>query len=143
MHNTNPPEGIADAQQLVDTAIATAVYAARCSYHSALQSTPGGLAFGRDMILNIPLQSDFQVIQEKRQQLVDEHLLIANRKRFSYDYQVGQEVLKLNYQPDKLEPRAEGPYVIHRVHANGTVTIRINATTVERISLRRIKPYHR
>ena len=95
------------------------------------------------MVLNIPLQTDLTLLQEKRQQLVDERLLIANRKRFSYDYQIGQEVLKLVYQPDKLDPRAEGPFVIERVHANGTVTIRLTDTTVERISLRRIKPYYR
>ena len=143
LHNTQPPQGVMDAAQLVDTAIATAVYATRSSYNSALQTTPGGLAFGRAMVLNIPLHTDLTLLQEKRQQLVDERLLIANRKRFSYDYQIGQEVLKLVYQPDKLDPRAEGPFVIERVHANGTVTIRLTDTTVERISLRRIKPYYR
>ena len=140
---TNLPAGIADAGQLVDTAIATAVYATRCSYNSTLQTTPGGLAFGRDMILNLPLQTDLHLLQERRQQLVDERLLAANRKRFSYDYRQGQEVLKIVYQPDKLEARAEGPYTIEQVHANGTLTIRLTPTTVERISLRRVKPYFR
>ena len=139
----NPPQGVMDAAQLVDSAIATAVYATRCAYNSALKTTPGGLAFGRDMVLNLPLHTDLQLLQERRQQLVDEKLIVANRKRFSYDYQPGQEILKLVYKPDKLDPRAEGPFRIERVHANGTLTIRLNPTTVERISLRRVKPYHR
>jgi transposase InsO family protein len=38
-----PPQGLAQAVQLVDTAIADTVYATRCTYHSALKTTPGGL----------------------------------------------------------------------------------------------------
>ena len=65
------------------------------------------------------------------------------RGRYSYDYNVGDEVLKLKFQPDKLEPRAEGPYRVERVHANGTLSIRLQPGVIERISLRRLKPYHR
>lgn len=137
------PAGAVDANQLVDTAIAEAVYATRCTYHSTLETTPGGLAFGRDMILNIPLNTDLQLLRQRRQQLIDDRLILANRRRFSYDYQVGQEVLKIVYNPDKLQARAIGPYVIEQVHANGTLTIRLNPTTIERISLRRVKPYRR
>ena len=137
----DPPEGIADAGQLVDTAIAQAVYALRCAHTSALGTTPGALAFHRDMILNIPIIADLESIQQNRQHLIDQRLIIANRKRFNYDYQIDDKVLKLNFNPNKLEARASGPYKVLRVHANGTVTIRLSDTTIERISLRRIKPY--
>jgi transposase InsO family protein len=139
----DPPRGSTNAKQLVDTAIADAVYATRCTYNSALKTTPGGLAFGRDMILNIPLITDLEQLQKRRQRLIDQRLIAANTKRFSYDYQIGDEVLKLVYKPNKLEPRAVGPYPIQRVHANGTLTIQLNPGVVERISLRRVKPYHR
>ena len=95
------------------------------------------------MILDIPLLADWHLIQQHRQQLVDQRLIEANRKRFSYDYQVGEEVLKLAYKPAKLDARATGPFVIQTVHTNGTLTIRLNATTTERISVRRVKPYKR
>ncbi|CAJ1929789.1 unnamed protein product, partial [Cylindrotheca closterium] len=36
---------INDAKQLVDTAIANAVYAHRCSYHGTITATPGSLAY--------------------------------------------------------------------------------------------------
>jgi transposase InsO family protein len=138
-----PPQGVTQAEQLVDTAIAEVVYATRCTYHSALKTTPGGLAFGRDMILNIPLVTDLQQLQKRRQDLIDKRLIEANTKRFSYDYAVGDQVLRLQYRPDKLEPRAVGPYTITRVHANGTVSIAVSPGVIERVNLRRIKPYRR
>ena len=139
----DPPEGTTSARQLVETAIADAVYATRCTYNSTLKTTPGGLAFGRDMILNIPLVTDLQLLQQRRQRLIDQRLIAVNTKRYSYDYNVGDEVLKLKFQPDKLEPRAEGPFRVERVHANGTLSIRLQPGFIERISLRRLKPYLR
>jgi transposase InsO family protein len=137
------PRGVNSAKQLVDTAIADAVYATRCTYNSVLKTTPGGLAFGRDMILNLPLKTDLQQLQKRRQELIDQRLIQANTKRFSYDYRQGDEVLKLVYNPDKLEPRATGPYTITRVHQNGTLSIELSPGVIERINVRRVKPYHR
>jgi hypothetical protein len=128
---------------LIDTAIADAVYALRCTYHSTLKTTPGGLAFGRDMILNIPLITDLQPLQKRRQNLIDQRLIAASTKRFSHDYAIGDEVLKLVFHTDELEPRAIGPYFITRVHANGTVSIELTPGVIERISIRRVKPYRR
>ena len=138
-----PPAGVQNADQLMDTAIANAVFVHRATYSSAIRTTPGGLAFGRDMILDLPLIADLQLIQEHRQQLIDNRLIAANRKRFSYDYTVGDEVLKLRYKPRKGEERADGPYRVEQVHANGRLTIRTAPHVLERISLRRVKPYRR
>jgi hypothetical protein len=52
-------------------------------------------------------------------------------------------VLKLQLHPDKLEPRAMGRYNITRVHANGTVSIALAPGAIERVNIRRIKPYRR
>jgi hypothetical protein len=95
------------------------------------------------MVLDPPLVTDLRLIQEHRQQLIDDRRIAANRCCFSYDFNVGDEVLKLIYKPDKLQPRATGPYRVERVHTNGTLTIRLSPTTMERISLRRDKPYRR
>ncbi len=95
----NAPAGVTTPTQLLDTAIANAMYATRCTYHSALKTTPGGLAFGRDVILNIPLVTNLELLRERRQQHIDQRLITANAKRFSYDYQVGDEILKLAYMP--------------------------------------------
>jgi len=137
-----PPAGIADASQLVDTALSNAMFAHRATYHSSIRTTPGAMAFGHDMVLAMPLISDLQMIRAHRQQIIDRRLIASNAKRFAYDYRVGEKVLKLAYKPDKLQSRvASGPHVIERVHTNGTVTIRVSPYAVERISLRRIKPY--
>jgi transposase InsO family protein len=137
----HPPQNIETAKQLVDMALSNAMYATRAAVHGSLQATPGSLAFGRDMILDIPLIADFRALQEQRQLLIDQRLVEANRKRFSHDYQVGDQVLKLAYKPSKLQSRTEGPYRIETVHQNGTLTIRLNPTMLERLSIRRVKPY--
>ena len=65
-------------------------------------------------------------------------------KRRNFDYQVGQQVLLLNPKqtPGKLEPRVtEGPFTIIQVHVNGTVMIRRDEFTTERINIRRLRPY--
>ena len=103
--------------------------------HSSLKASPGSLAFGRDMILNLPMVADWATIQQNRQQFIDQRLIKANCRRFSYDYQPGQEVLKLAYKPNKLEARAHGPYPIEAVHTNGTITIRLSPHVVERLSI--------
>jgi hypothetical protein len=95
------------------------------------------------MILNIPMITDLQQLQKRRQELVDKRLIEANNRRFAYDYAVGDEVLRLVYQPDKLEPRAVGPYPITRVHTNGTLSIEVSPGVVKRINIRRVKKYRR
>jgi transposase InsO family protein len=57
-----PPAGVDDVKQLVNTALANAMYAMRASFHSGIQTTPGALAFHRDMVLNIPLIADLNII---------------------------------------------------------------------------------
>jgi hypothetical protein len=61
----NPPVGITHANQLVNTEIANAMYATRATVHSTLKTTPGAMAFGRDMLLDIPLIVDLQLIQTR------------------------------------------------------------------------------
>ena len=139
----NPPIGADNANWMVDSILAKCMFAMRTAVHGSLKASPGSLVFQRDMILDIPVIADWNLIREHRQQLIDQRLIAANRKRFAYDYHIGDEVLKLTYNSKKLEQRAVGPYRILEVHTNGTVTIRLNHHTMERISIRRIKPYHR
>jgi hypothetical protein len=93
------------------------------------------------MVLNIPFVADLTLIKNHCQQLIDERAICSNKRRHAYDYQPGQEVLKLVYKPDKLEPQAQGPYEIIAVHTNGTLTIQLNATTIEHISIQNVKPF--
>ena len=93
------------------------------------------------MLLDIPLIADFELLRQRRQALINQQLIVANRKRISFDYQPGQQVLKAIRDPRKMDPSFEGPFAITRVHTNGTVTIRRAAGIEERLNIRRIRPY--
>ena len=45
--------------------------------------------------MDIPLIADLHLIQKHKQVLIDECLIQANQRQFSYDYQIRDEVLKL------------------------------------------------
>ncbi len=78
-----------------------------------LQATPRGLAFSCDMFLNIPLLANWDPILARREQLVNEALLRANKKRINFDYAVGQNVLKYDKSiMGKLKPKTTGPFDI-------------------------------
>ena len=66
----------------------------------------------------------------------------ANARRTAFDYRNGEQILKRIHDPTKLGQRWEGPYPIERVHANGNVTIALRPGVLERINIRRFKPYH-
>ena len=74
----NPPQGYEEAGHLVDLALANAMFATRAAMHGSLKASPGSLAFSRDMVLDIPFIADWQLIKDKRQQLIDDRLIAAN-----------------------------------------------------------------
>ena len=74
-----PPQNTADADSVVDEAIATAMHACRCAPNTSLGNfTPGALVFQRDMLLDLPLVADLLTLTQHRQVLIDHHLLCAN-----------------------------------------------------------------
>ena len=126
----------------MDEALAVAQHALRCAVHTTLGSSPGAPVFNRDMFLNIPLMADWQLLNKKREHLVNENLRRANLKRRRYDYKVNQKILKKLHQPTKLGEWYEGPYNIEQVHVNGNVTIQLCPGVTECLNIRRIIPYH-
>ena len=57
-----PPQGIILVSDLVDTAIANAVFAVQLAYSAAIGTTPGALAFYWDMVLAIPIAANLSPI---------------------------------------------------------------------------------
>lgn len=139
--NHRPPHDAAEAAGLMDLALQSAAYGIRAAVHGTMQLSPGAVVYRRDMLLDIPVVVDLTVLQQHRQAAIDHNLILANKKRISHDYAIGEKVLKLVYKPNKLEPRAEGPFVINKVHNNGTLTIQLSPTTAERLNVRRVRPY--
>jgi len=137
---THVPRTYAEAANLVDTALATAAYAARTALHGTMKMSPGSIVFNRDVVLDIPLIADFEVLRLRRQASIQRNLARSNKGHVSHDYQPNDEVLKLTYCPHKLKPRATGPFRIKKAHTNGAVTIRAKPYVTERLNIRRICP---
>ena len=136
-----PPITVAQAEAVVDSALATAMHASRIAANSRLQNfSPGALVFGRDMFLDIPIVSDILTISKARQIKIDRRLIQANMKRRFYDYKVGDQVYCLTARKSKVHPVYTGPHAIESVHTNGTVTIRRGPNIRDRVNIRQIKP---
>ena len=55
---SNPAQNMAQARAILDSALVTAMHAMRITIATTLGSTPGNLAFSRDMSLNVLLLVD-------------------------------------------------------------------------------------
>ena len=82
------------------------------------------------------------MLQEKRQALIDKNNLRENRRRKDHNYSVGDQIMIIAYKPHALQDRAKGPYTISQIHVNGTVSYMLNEEVIDRINIRRIKPYY-
>ena len=139
---SNPTNNMADANAVMDYALATASYAMRTTVHRTLGVSPGALVFHRDMILDLPFVADLLLLRDKRQALIDYNLRRENQARRNFDYQVGGYVLETIHNPTKLGQRFKGPYRIEQVHANGTITIRRTPHVTDRVNIRKFRPFH-
>ena len=101
--HVHPPTNAAQARQLVENALATAMHATRCAVNRSLGISPGALVFQRDMFLNLPIIADIISIRNRRQILIDENLRRQNIKRRAFDYVVGERILIKVHQPNKLQ----------------------------------------
>ena len=129
------------ARDIIDDALATAMHAMQTTIATILGSTPGALAFARDMFLNVPLIADWQAIARTCEHHVNENLQPANRKQRQYDYTPEQQVLKKVHDPTKLGVRTEGPFTIERVHVNGNLIILLREGITDLINVCRVLPY--
>ena len=137
------PKTMSQVELVIEETLATEMHACHSVCSSSLgYNSPGALAFGRDMLLDIPLIADILAIRNNRQVLVNKRLLRKNVKRIKHNYAIYNKVWKkqqigFSY---KLKPTMQGPYKIIRVHTNRTVTIQLSPNVTERINIRRIRP---
>ena len=141
--HANPPANMADADATIDRILASTQYATRCAVHKTFGVSPGAIVFHRDMLLPIPIIADLTNLRERRQSSIDQGALRENRRRRPHEYNVGDQILIIAYKPNAraLDPKATGPFTLTQVHTNGTVSFLRNAEVVERINIRRVKPY--
>jgi hypothetical protein len=121
--------------------LSATAFAVRSTFHTSLQSTPGQLVFGRDMIFNIQHIANWEFIKQRKQKTINLNNKKENAKRVQHIYQVGDKVLLHRETENKYESPYHGPFLIMQVNDNGTVGLKVNA--VENIYyMRRITPYH-
>ena len=137
---TNPPTDEEEADQVIDNALATCIHVTRAAINQTMQTSPGAFVFQRDMLFDIPVQSDMQAIRNKRQLQIDNNLIRSNKRRLTYNYQPGQQVMVLTEDPTKLQQRTHGPYIINKAFTNGTVELQLNATNATIVNIRKLVP---
>jgi hypothetical protein len=74
--------------------------------------SPGALTFRRDMYLDFLLIANILTLADLRKKQIDKHLMPANAKRKTHDYQLGDQVFikRALDASSKLEPTYKGPY---------------------------------
>ena len=60
-------KNVTKANELLDEALSIAQHAVQTSVHTTLGNSPGALVFSRDMLLNVPLSSDWHAITQQRE----------------------------------------------------------------------------
>ncbi len=136
-----PPRDVKQAKDFIDEVLSIAIHAMRTGIHATLGSSPGNLAFNRDMFLNIPLIADWHAITQKCEHLINENLVRENHKQTLYNYVPNQKVLMKRHKTCKLGQKTSGPYKILQTHVNGTLTVELIPGISERLNIRRVIPY--
>ena len=120
--------------------LSATAFAVRSTYHTTLQKSPGQLVFGRDMILNIQHQANWEMIKQRKQQIIEKNNLQENAKRIPHNYKVGDQVLLSKGTENKYETPYSGPHTILQIFNNGTVRLKVKGVT-DTYNIRRLTPY--
>ena len=104
--------------------LASVAYAIRCSHHSTLNTTHGQLVFGRDMLLDLKFETNYEQMWAKKQKRFKYNNIRENSKRAAHDYNVDDYVYIItDGQYRKLEEDKQYPFRITEVLTNGTVRL--------------------
>ena len=116
-------------------------FAMRATVHTTLKASPMQLVFGRDAMFNIPFTANWNDIRKRKQSIINKNNIQENKKRRQYQYSAGDKVLVEARITDKYsEPIWNGPYLVTKVHDNGTLRLQRGVVS-ETVNIRRIKPY--
>ena len=136
-------EDVEATQETWDGVLSAAMFALRATMHTTMQATPMQLVFGRDAILNIQFEADWEYIKNRKQKLINYNNKRENSKRVPYTYQVNQLVMldvtgttKSKYAKNPYQ----GPYKVLQVNDNATVVLEIGPL-IDTVNIRNVKPY--
>ena len=127
-HNMIRTIGIRDSRDLSDygwTGVLSAVrQAMRSVVHTTMRATPTQLVFGRDALLNVSFEADWQYIKDRKQKLILQNNKRENATRIPHQYTVGDRVM-VRRDPNRKHGsnQFKGPYTVTNVYDNGTVKL--------------------
>jgi NADH:ubiquinone oxidoreductase subunit len=98
--------------------------AVRSTVHTTTKATPTQLVFGRDAILNVGFEANWQYIKDRKQKLILHNNRRENAKRIPHTYAVGDRVM-VKEDPSRKHgsPQYTGPQTVAQVNDNGTVKL--------------------
>jgi len=92
--------------------------------HTTSRATPSQLVFGRDALLNVSFEADWQYIKERKQKLITQNNKRENATRIPHQYNVGDIVTVNTGKQRKHGPDPNlGPYWITQVYDTGAVQL--------------------
>ena len=102
--------------------------AVNATVHTTLKATPAQLVFGRDALLNVSFQADWDFIKQRKQKLIVQNNKRENATRIPHTYNVGDAVM-VRLDPNRKHgtDRFSGPWTVTRVNDNGTLQLRKDA----------------
>ena len=107
-----------------DGVLAAVRQAMRSTVHTTNRATPTQLVFGRDALLNVSFEADWQYLKERKQQRILHNNKRENKTRLPHTYSIGDKVMiRLNPNRKHGEDTYKGPYDVTAVNDNGTVTL--------------------
>jgi hypothetical protein len=93
------------------------------------------------MILNIVFKANWNGIQKRKQDFIDQSNNKENKSRIPYEYKVGDQVLlETPGILRKLSTPCTGPYPVTNIYKNGKIQIQKGIVS-ERVNIRRICPF--
>ena len=126
-----------------DGILSAAMFALRATYHTTTQATPMQLVFGRDAILNLKFQADWNYIKQRKQEIINYNNKRENSKRIKHKYRPQDKVLLdvrgTTLSKYKTNPY-KGPFEVLEVNDNGTVLLRMGPL-IDKVNIRNIKPF--
>jgi hypothetical protein len=98
--------------------------AVRSIVHTTTRATPTQLVFGRDALLNVSFEADWQYIKERKQHRILQNNKRENATRLPHNYSPGDRVMiKRNPNRKFDSPAYLGPHTVTQVFDNGTVKL--------------------
>jgi hypothetical protein len=120
--------------------LSATAFAVRSTFHTTLQNTPGQLVFGRDMILTVKHEANWEYFRAQKQSIILKNKKAENAKRIPHTYNIGDKVLLKRGTENKYEAPYQGPFTITQVNENGTVQMTIKSVE-DAINIRWLTPY--